>query len=1189
MPNKIKMTAVVHPFKTAQKRLEFDEGTTIKDMVLFAQPDQTKLHNAIVFINGRVIPKKVWATHKPKLGEIVEARAFPVPHGNGGGGGKDATRIVLMIAVVALAMATGGAALGLLGFSQATIAAGGAWVTFAGAMYAGVVTAVGMMAVNALCPTKSSEISSLSSTDGTTDSNTLYIEGASNSLSPFSPVPVLLGKYRQTPPLGSKPYTEMIGDDQYIRMLFVWGIGPIEIDESSIKIGDTLLTDFSDYQIEHREGYDDDEELTLFPSAISEEDFTVALTAVSDWITRTTTINADEISIDISFPSGLVQYDDSGNKQSRSVSVEIEYRKTGSGDPWSKIDTAGVKFQSTVDSSWLNTSVGLLQSITFTGKKTSALRYGIRWGVAERTQYDVRVRRTTADTDSSVISDLTYWTALRSITAESPVNSPVPLAMTAIVIKATDQLNGVIDDFSGLVTRVCLDWDTTTKTWIERVTQNPASLFRFVLQGNGMNLPLGDSRIDLETLQDWHEFCDLKGFKFNMVRDYSSSVWETLRDVCAAGRAAPTMVDGKWSVVIDREQTAPVSIITPRNSFDLSADKFFIDAPHGWRIQFSNEDQDYATDECRVYRDGYNDNNATKFEALELLGVTDPDQIYKLGRWRIAQVLNQPERWTFKQDMEYLTYRRGDWVKISHDVIIVGLGTGRVKNIIRAEDNTITGVELDEEVIMEAGKTYGLIIRTAENPSLSAQVVTVEGTTKILSFSDPGGWGSAPWGSSAWGSLSINIGDLFCFGEFGEETEDATIISISPSSNLQATIIAIPYRPAIYNVDTEVIPEFVTRISTQDVIPAPVIKSVVSDETVMVISSTGTLKIRVGIMFNPLSKSVFGTGNELIVQMRQHGTNEAFYPAVIEEQGEGYVYIGDIRTKEVIDIRLRFKVNGKLLPGPWTTITGHTVVGRSSFPAPLSNMTISAFGAQAMIRWGKPAEIDVIYGGEVEFRHSPLMVDATWGSSVSIGQSAMARTLFTVLPLKAGTYLARVYDVDGNPSETITMVTTKQVSVNEFISVSTLDEAPSFLGTHSGTEVFSNSLKLIDGASPVIMSGAYYFENGIDLSTVKRVRLTTRLSVAIYNVNDTIDSRISNIDNWADFDGTVIGGVDAKVYVRHTDDDPNISTPAWSAWERLDSAEFEARGFQFYIVVERESVDYNILISELGINVDELN
>ncbi len=1179
MPNKIKMTAVVHPFKSERSKLEFEEGLTVKDMVLIAQPDAAKLRHAVVFINGKVIPKKFWAEHRPKAGQLVEVRACPIPHG-GGGGGKNVLRFVLTIAVIALSVWAGGA---LAGAANTLFGLSATALRVATAVFTALTAAAGLLAVNALCPTTSSSTSSLSGSD-TPDSNTLYIEGSSNSVDPFGVVPVTLGKYRQTPRQGSKPYTEIIGEDQFFRMLFVWGIGPLSIDEASMKIGDTLLSEFSDYQIEHREGYDTDEPLTLFPSAVSEEDFQVALTAAGDWITRTTTINADEISIDISFPGGLVEYDANGNKQSRAVNVEIQYRKTDSGDPWSSIDTAGEKFQVTCDASWLNKTGDTLDSITFTGKKTSSLRFGVRWGVVEeRTQYDVRIRRTTADTESTLISDLTYWTALRSIKIEDPVDSPVPLAMTALVIKATDQLNGIIDTFSGIVTRVCPDWDSTTETWITRATQNPASLLRFVLQGNGMAVPLEDARIDLEALADWHEFCDEKGFKFNQVRDYSASVWETLKDICAVGRAAPTMVDGKWSVVIDREQATPVSVITPRNSFDFSAEKFFLDPPHGWRIQFSNEDQDYKTDERRVYRDGYNDDNAIKFETLDLIGVTDPDQIYKLGRWRIAQVLNQPERWTFKQDMEFLTYRRGDWVKIAHDVMIIGLAQGRVKSVVTTvEDKTVVSIELDEEVTMEAGKTYGVVIRTLDNPDLSTQVLTSEGTTKELVFSE----GIAAVGSP--GEQAVNVGDVVCFGEFGEETEDATVISISPDNNLQATIIAVPYRPAIYACDTEEIPEFVTKISAQDAIPAPNVTSMVSDETAIVISSSGTLKIRIGINFDPLNTNIFGTGNELIVQIRQNGTGESFYPAVIEEQGKGYVFIGDIRTKEIVDIRLRWKVGGKLLSGPWTTITGYTVVGRSTSPSPLKNMTISAIGGQAMIRWDKPDELDVLYGGEVEFRHSPLLEDASWGTSVSIGQSALARTLFTVLPLKEGTYFARVYDVDGNPSDTITVVTTKQVSVNAFASVTTLDEAPGFLGSHDGTEEAEGALKLIDGSSPEILAGTYYLADGIDLVSVKNVRVTTRLSVSIYNVNDEVDSRLSNIDTWQDFDGSVNGGADARIYVRHTDDDPAGSPVAWSSWERLDSAEFNARAFQFYVVLDRESVDYNILISELGIDIDEI-
>jgi hypothetical protein len=63
---------------------------------------------------------------------------------------------------------------------------------------------------------------------------------------------------------------------------------------------------------------------------------------------------------------------------------------------------------------------------------------------------------------------------------------------------------------------------------------------------------------------------------------------------------------------------------------------------------------------------------------------------------------------------------------------------------------------------------------------------------------------------------------------------------------------------------------------------------------------------------------------------------------------------------------------------------------------------------------------------------------------------------------------------------------------------------------------------------------------------------------------------------------------DAIVYVRHTDDDPAGTSPAWSAWERLDSAEFDARGFEFRVDLSTEDAAFNIAVSELGIDAEEL-
>lgn len=1176
----VRMSAALHPFKAQRADLSLPQGLSIKQMMEIAQPDEILRRNAIVFVKGEIIPQDRWPYYKPKVGTLVEVRSFPVPRGGGEGGGKNALRIVLTIAVIAFAAWAGPALAGTM-FSAEVIAAQGAWVTFSTAALTGIVATAGMLIVNAIAPIRPPKLNSLSSTPGQAqDSPTLFIEGARNQLRPFSPVPKILGRYRVTPNFASKPFTEVIGDKQFVRMLFVWGIGPVEFDPDSFKIGETSLSEFTGYQIEHREGYASDDPLTLFPSAVEQEDFSILLSQTASWVTRTSSDDADELSVDLSFPSGLVEFDERGNRVERSVNIEIEYRMVGD-SPWLKIDTSDSKFNTTANAAWLNKTGDDLNSITFTQNRTSAIRHGIRWGVAQRGQYEIRIRRTTADTDSTQIFDAATWSTLRTITNEDPVNSPVPVAKTALVIQATDQLNGIVDEFNGIVTAVALDWDSGTETWIERATQNPASLFRHVLQGKGSFSPLSDARVDLETLQEWHEFCDEKGLKFNMVRDFTASIWDTLADIASAGRAAPTQIDGKWSVVIEKERANPVSFITPRNSFDFRAERFFISPPHGWRIPFPNENEGFRFDERRVYRDGYSDENATVFENLELTGVTDPDQIFKLGRFRIAQGMLQQERWSFKQDMEFLTYKRGDRVAITHDVLLVGLAYGRIKEVVLSGAD-VTGIVLDEEVTMQIGQSYGIAVRTITSAKVTAAVVNSESTTKILTLAS-----SIP-GVGSPAVPAVSAGDMFGFGILGQETDDASIISIIPDSDLRAQITAVPYRPAIFTADTEAIPEYTTNLTPLQAIPAPNVRNVVSDESALALGPGDTLRVRIGIDFDPLNRELFGVEPELRVQMRPSGTGEPYFAAEIDSQETNHIFISGVRTGEIWDIRMRFVIPGKL-PGPWVTIPNHTVIGKSTPPNPLSGMTISAFGAQALIRWEKPNELDVVFGGEVVFRHCPDFDNPQWSESVTIGQSARARTLYAVLPLKPGSYLARVYDIAGNPSEEITIVTTKQASVHAFASVDTLDDAPDFLGTHDGTvEDGSGNLTIDEAASPAVIEGTYNFAQGIDLGAVMRVRLTTRLTVSIFRVGDNIDDRLDNIDTWEDFDGDLLEGADARVFVRHTDDNPSGSPVTWSAWERLDSAEFEARAFEFYVVLTRDSVDYNILVSELGIDVDEV-
>jgi len=680
-----------------------------------------------------------------------------------------------------------------------------------------------------------------------------------------------------------------------------------------------------------------------------------------------------------------------------------------------------------------------------------------------------------------------------------------------------------------------------------------------------------------------------------MIRDFSSSVWETLADVCSAGRAAPTQVDGRWSVVIERPQSVPVSHVTPRNSFGFRAEKAFPDRPHGWRVRFPNQDQGWRQDERRVYADGFDDANATKFVTLELPGVTDPDQIFRLGRFRIAQGELQPERWSFNQDMEFLTYRRGDRVLVTHDVLLVGLASGRVKSADVDTNDDVLGITLDEAVTMESGKQYGVAVRTVDGGNVTAQVVAASGTRNNLTFTTP----VAP----VLGAPAIAAGDLLGFGLLGQETDDASVISIAPDQDFKAQIVVVPYREAVFDADAESIPTFNTNITSLPVIPAPSVNDVRSDETALAFGPGESLRTRIVVEFDPLDDPRLDDPRTE-VQIRPTDTQEPFGNAQIDEESPNRVFVAGVRSGETWDLRLRFRVNGRL-PGPWTYVNGHTVVGKSTPPGGLQGLTISVFGAQAFLRWDRPAELDVVFGGEVRFRHSPLFSGATWPASASIGEVARARALIATLPLKPGTYLARVFDVAGNPSAAIAAVTTKQASVLEFADVDSLDEGPSFAGVHSGTVGTSAVLKLggagefddiadldaaadLDSFGGIMTSGAYEFALGFDLGSARRVRLTTRVSMTSTFPLDLIDDREDVIDAWEDFDGLVQAAGDVRVSVRHTDDDPAGTSPAWSEWERLDSAEFEARGFDFRAELSTTDPAFNVEVTELGVDVEDV-
>lgn len=288
----------------------------------------------------------------------------------------------------------------------------------------------------------------------------------------------------------------------------------------------------------------------------------------------------------------------------------------------------------------------------------------------------------------------------------------------------------------------------------------------------------------------------------------------------------------------------------------------------------------------------------------------------------------------------------------------------------------------------------------------------------------------------------------------------------------------------------------------------------------------------------------------------------------------------------------------------WSETLRKEVVGLGAPPAAMQGLTISAISSMALLRWTQSTDLDVKIGGKVEFRHSPALVGATLAESTSIGNAIPGSDTVAVLPLKPGTYLARFVDSSGIPGPVAT-ATTDGATVLAFSTVGSVNEAPLFSGTNSGTVVIGGALQLagsetidaitdfdatpnLDVAGGVASSGTYTFAAGIDLGSVQRVRLSSSVEASIVNVIDLIDDRTDDIDSWDSFDGTGAANADAVVYVRTTMTDPSAS-PVWSDWQRLDVAEFYCRAIDKpQLRMSTDDPAYNILVSQLSVTAETL-
>lgn len=746
-----------HPLIGTNRALCFAEFLPRETLKKYIERTEIVVPNTpiVVWHNGRRVPSELWQYLIPRPGDQVVIRA--VVHGGGGGGGNKVVRTVATIAIVALAVYTGGAA----------AAAFGGVGTFTGALVGTAVSAAigigGQFLVNALLPLPKPNLPNLRSLEGFQRNETYALTGGQNRARQWQPMMLIFGRHKVVPDLASNPYTEYIGDDSYLNQAFHFGLQSDDVSLSTLKIGDSPISSFSGIQIQRSES---DGKLNLFPGNVDTIQGFV-LNEVDSWIQRTTPPDVGHIKVELA--SQLFFANDQGALENRNASFQVQFRAVGASSwtdvgsltathYWSlRVSNQQIRFGSTnflehtqgdqvnvgyaiATWNWVPHPVTLNQpwygiapdprlpsvGITLTGNRQEPVRRSVEFSVGVG-QYEVRVRKLTADiktsresNDSAVNQILCYQNDTATYAGQ---------LRFALRIKATAQLQGQVSNFNAIASARAPVWNGTA--FVSQQTSNPAWWFLWYAKGKiqdgrriyGGGLP--DSQIDIEAIKSWALFCDQNNLTFNYILSQESTVHDVLTTIARAGRASYSWQTGKLGVIFDQANLPVVALISPVNIKAGSFEVFYANEQTADNIivNFINPDRDWQLDNVRVVVPNVQPTNTTA--SLDLEGCTNVSMAAREANLIAASQFFHRRRVTWEMDIEGIIATRGDVIQMSHDLTVWSYA-GRLLSGDR------TTLKLDTKV--PSGGSGWLSLRSPTNEIVNVQVTSAVGNVDELTL-----------------------------------------------------------------------------------------------------------------------------------------------------------------------------------------------------------------------------------------------------------------------------------------------------------------------------------------------------------------------------------------------------------------------------------------------------------------------
>ena len=887
-------------------------------------------------------------------------------------------------------------------------------------------------------------------------------------------------------------------------------------------------------------------------------------------ITRTITdVNVNAARVTITLPQ-LQRFTDEGDIVGASVRLQIAIQYNGGG------------FTTVIDD-------------TISGRTPDAYQRDYLVNIAGAFPVELRVTRVTPDSTSTKLVDAFNWTSFTEIIYAKlryPNSALVGLRVDAEQFNSVPQRsylirgikvkipsNATVDSTNGRLTYAGV-WNGTfgAAQW----TSDPAWILFDLLTSTryGFGNHVQASQLDKFAFFSASQYASAlvpdgfggqePRFSCNVNIQTKEEAYKLINDMCSVFRAMPFYSIGSLTVSQDRPVDSSYLFTLANVSeggFSYSGSSLK-NRPNVAVVSYLDiPSRDIAYEVVEDY------------EAIAIYGVvtteisafacTSRGQASRIGEWLLYSEQYEGETCTFATSIDAgVMVRPGQIIDISDPM---RAGSRRGGRIAAATTTAIT-VDNNDGLPASGGSLSVILpdgtVETRDVSSRSGSVITV-----TAAFT------AAP-----------NVNSIWIYQTSGLQTSQWRVIGVSEQDGSQYAITALYYDASKYDYIERGRPLAPRDTTDLNVIP-PSPTNLTATEVIY--ENNGRVLVKIIVSW----QRVNAVNSYRIRYREQFGNWESF-----TLESSDYEILDTTNSRYEIEV---YSLNAALQQSVQPANLIFQAIGKTAVPGDVQDLSIESISANsARLRWAQTVDLDVRIGGRVHIRHSSLTDGTgTWSNSVDLIPAIAGFNTEAIVPLVEGEIIVKFED-DGRRQSTgeTSVIMDFPDALGQFLVQSRREDAdtPPYQGnktdvfysfdldglTLEGSELFDpipdvDLIPSFDYMGDILASGEYEFLDTLDLEGVYALDLQRYFVTNGFYPNSAIDSLLELIDLWDDFDGDVIDQVNAKLYLRHTDDDPS-GAPTYTEWQEFVNGTFRGRAFQFKAELQSFNTSQNIVVDQLG-------